>query len=639
MKVAFYRWDGFSYFIPFIDFLPDLSLAFVVWTISGLLCTIIFWVFAYWFPQKVRPLKIIRFEYVMVWFLFVVILLFIYRTFQDYILPGYFSDFNLLTLTVLIFIILVSSYSVWIIGRYTNLKEILYGFNTRITPLVWIFSFLLIFSLPFLIFKKDSIKTYAAASNVSVNFSNKNRPNIILVTMDALTAKDMQLYGYERATTPFISEWAKDALVFKRVYSTSNWTTPTTMSIMTGQLPWTHRIWYEPHYYPVVNYKNNFPLILKENGYEIYGFVQNNLAHPRILGIGDVFSIKDEAYTFLIPDKRWVNKLLKFFNERRIATEMIIENNPVFKPINLQAPHYIAYVRLILYKSLIRSEVVYNRFLEHLDHNLKQPFFVWIHVFPPHDPYFPSESYRGVFGDAERFNTREKQLESDLLYKNYEPQRQNDVDIIKKRYDEFILYSDQQFKLFLASLSKIIDLSNTIIILSSDHGEIFSHGYAAHNGTSLYEPLVHIPLIIKLPDNTKGKIIDTPVTQIDIAPTILELAKVSVPDWMEGQSLLPLIEDKPFKQRPIFSMQLLRNPAIGNHPITKGTIAVWDGDYKLINYFGEENKLLLFDLKTDPFEIQNILNERPEVARRLKRLIDENLSLANKKITQPKVER
>ena len=188
--------------------------------------------------------------------------------------------------------------------------------------------------------------------------------------------------------------------------------------------------------------------------------------------------------------------------------------------------------------------------------------------------------------------------------------------------------------MFLKRLAEIVDMSNIIIIFSSDHGESFTKGYQGHSGPYIYESLVHIPLIIKLPGETGGRVIDMPVEQTDIAPTILELAGVTIPEWMEGRSLVPLLKGAGMQQRPIFSMQLIENRSFG-HPITKGTIAIWEGDYKLIHYLAED-KSLLFNLKANPDETQNTIKEEPEIAERLKKLIDDNLSNANKRITQSK---
>jgi arylsulfatase A-like enzyme len=204
------------------------------------------------------------------------------------------------------------------------------------------------------------------------------------------------------------------------------------------------------------------------------------------------------------------------------------------------------------------------------------------------------------------------------------------VDVLRDRYDEFIRYCDKQFEYFISELAKRDVLKNTIIILSSDHGESFEHGYIEHGGLHLYEQVTHLPLIIKEPDQTKGRVINDLVEQIDIPATILDMAGVTVPSWMEGRSLVPLMKGESLPQRPIFSMAFENNPSRGQR-IEKGTIAIWKGNYKLIHYL-DKNKTLLYNLKEDPKERRNLFDHKPEIAQRLLSLIMENLKRANKKI-------
>lgn len=618
-----------------IDFLPDASLAFIVWTISSLIFGIIFWLIAYWIPKKTWLSGIYRFEYAFIFTLLYVVLIFILGT-----LSSRFSFIKNATLNqAFMFFIafIVSLVTVLFSRKRWDVINILLDADERITPVVWFFLLMLLIAFSVSILRIDSStnQNNKLVNSIQTGFQNEKRPNIILVTMDALTANDMQLYGYERITTPFISEWAKGAFIFKSTYAESNWTTPTSMSLMTGQRPWTHKLWYEPQYQTVDNYVNNLPRVMGDNGYRVYGFVQNNLAHPKTLGINDAFLKDDDAYTFLTAGKWWITMLTNFFVKRRIAAELIIENNPLLKPINLKHSRHPAYMRFVIYSSPIKSETVYNRYLDFIHDNPKEPFFTWIHLFPPHDLYLPPSPFMGVFGESEKFSTGDKQLDSNLLYAEYSQQRQDEVNALRQRYDEYVLYSDQQFKSFVSRLAKTIDMSNTIIIVSADHGESFSHGYVGHNGSLLYESLIHIPLIIKLPGHEESRMVDMPVEQIDIAPTILDLAKIPLPDWMEGRSLLPLIQGKSVEPRPVFSMQLIRNRAIGNFPITRGTISVRDGDYKLI-YNLDDKKSLLFNISADPEEKHDSSDVTPEIAKRLKGLIDENLYIANRKIMQYK---
>jgi len=511
----------------------------------------------------------------------------------------------------------------WVTRKYAN--KILYSLNERITPLVWIFAILLILAVPFSIF----ISRYPDA-DVPIQFhrGGGRGPNMILIVMDTLTARNMQLYGYERPTTPFISEWAKDAIVFTRAHSSSDWTVPSMMSLMTGQRVWTHGIWHLINYRPFIGkYENNFPAILKDYGYDVYCFVQNPFAHPDTLSIKEPFLIRDKSERFYKPAIWWWDVLKSFFLTNPVVSEWIFEMNPIAKKINSFRPE--------TFTTTVPPDIVYNRFLKSISNRRLQgnkpqrPFFAWLHVFPPHEPYLPPQPYKGMFGDAEQFDTFKKQKKFGTG-REYKIEEQADIDILRKRYDEFILYSDKKFELFLSQLSKTIDMSNTIIILTSDHGESFSHGWLAHKGPHLYESLTHVPLIIKIPGRTNAKTIDVLVESTDIAPTILDLAGIPKPAWMEGRTLVPLFEGKTIDPQPIFSMQF-DNQVIGDYPIKKGTIAVWDGSYKLI-YYLKENKKMLFNLKVDPDETMDISQKEPEITQRLVKLIENELFRANEQI-------
>jgi arylsulfatase A-like enzyme len=258
------------------------------------------------------------------------------------------------------------------------------------------------------------------------------------------------------------------------------------------------------------------------------------------------------------------------------------------------------------------------------------PYFAWLQVYPPHTWYLPPEPYIGQFGDANQYNSDMKQEK--ITNRKYPPEAQPQIDMLRKRYDEFILYSDKQFEIFMSRLSGTVDLSNTIIILTSDHGESFSHGYQEHDGPYLFDQFVHVPLIINIPERTEGDVIDVLIEQTDIAPTILELAGIPTPEWMEGRSFVPLLNGAKIEQKPVFSMQLIRNRSFG-HPIEKGTVAVWDEDNKLI-YYLEDEKTLLFDLSSDPEETIDLSEKEPEIRERLLKLIKDNLTYANQKILQ-----
>jgi arylsulfatase A-like enzyme len=128
--------------------------------------------------------------------------------------------------------------------------------------------------------------------------------------------------------------------------------------------------------------------------------------------------------------------------------------------------------------------------------------------------------------------------------------------------------------------------------------------------------------------------VDALVEQIDIPATILDLARIPVPAWMEGRSLTPFIRGETLPNRPAFSMNYEENRSRG-HQIERGSIAVWDGDYKLIHYL-DRDESLLFNIERDPDERVNLVDREPLISKNLLRLIKGNLEEINNKIIYEK---
>jgi uncharacterized sulfatase len=359
-------------------------------------------------------------------------------------------------------------------------------------------------------------------------------------------------------------------------------------------------------------------------------FIANDAASLGILSISNSFDIVLNPGEFRNPiffSEMIRKKLYQFFGEKIRLYDWIFRLNPFFSTVLDRISRDVSITRF-------PPERVFNEFSSLTESNSPEPFFVWIHLFPPHSWYLPPEPYMGKFDSSPKqrtFKSQKKELGKMSEYPSFFSQEVlPSVSTFRARYDEFIRYCDKQLENFIGQLVKRNKLKDTVIILSSDHGESFEHDYFGHGGPHLYEQVTHIPLIIKEPGQTQGRVINDIVEQIDIPATILEFAKVTVPSWMEGRSLVPLLKGEMLSPQPAFSMNFEKNPS-REHQITKGTVAVWEGDYKLIHYL-EEKKSLLFNLKQDPDELNNLFDKEAEVGQRLLALIKDNLKKANEKI-------
>ncbi|MBI5665233.1 MAG: sulfatase [Nitrospirae bacterium] len=444
--------------------------------------------------------------------------------------------------------------------------------------------------------------------------SETTPPNIILVTFDALTARDMSLYGYHRPTTPFIDRWAKNASVFTGAHAASSYTSPTTASLMTGKRVWSHML-YQPHGYMIRNNDTeNLPLLLSKAGYYNIALVQNK--YTPLKAFSDHFDVVHPMSDFKISNSltSYIDDgLYKYFAGKIIIYDWVIREDFIFRrfadflfkflpdPLRYEYP----------------ADKVFSAFLWHIRNEPPQPFFAWLHIFPPHAPYIAPAPYRGMFDSSSKIRTSEK-LKGD---------KSKRFDIARAKYDELIRYCDNEFENFIEKLTE--QTKNTVIILSADHGESFEHDFIGH-GFYLYEQITNIPLIIKGPDQTEGRIVNGLVEQIDIAPTILEFANIPVAPWMEGRSLLPVIQGKDFPSVPIFSMDLQENHS--EEKIQHGVFSVWEDEYKLIHYL-DDNKSLLFNLSDDPGEMNNIIDRNAETGKRLLTMIHDNLKKANERIS------
>lgn len=382
----------------------------------------------------------------------------------------------------------------------------------------------------------------------------QNRPSVILISIDTLRADHIHGYGYGPETTPTLDALMRRGVSFTNAITSAPWTLPSHMSLFTSLYPHTHGVTAE-----LLALGEGVAVLaepLKEAGYKTAGFATMPHLSPRH-GFGRGFDL------------------------------YICEE--------------------------VRAPVALERGLKWLGQAGSEDFFLFLHLFDVHSDYAPLPHYLKMFESSYEGDIDGK---GETLYKV----RAGDISLSEEDlrhlvalYDAEIRQLDSALEMFFNALEKRDMLSDTIIIITSDHGEEFlDHGGVLH-GQTLYDELVKVPLIVAGPGIPEGKSIGKQVQLIDVMPTILELCGAGVPSKAEGRSLLPLIQkDDADWEELAFAEADWRNV---KQDIKR---AVRTGEYKL--YYDRYTKREeLYNLRSDPGEKHNILEERPDVADSLRK--------------------
>jgi arylsulfatase A-like enzyme len=418
------------------------------------------------------------------------------------------------------------------------------------------------------------------------------RPNVILVTFDSLSAKNMSLYGYPRNTTPFLDSFADESCVFEQMLANSNSTLPSLSSIFAGRYPLKHG--YDRFAYLLAGRSRAGDLdhVLKSEGYRTAAVIGTR------------------------PGYLWIDSLRKAGCGRRRA---MAADRPAWRSIS---------------GVTTSLDATFRKTLEVLD-SAREPFFLWLHLYPPHEPYLASRSFRGTFVKDKVFDA----LRSQRPYINrfYPEASQPAIDMLRGRYDEHLLEVDNKFGGFLETLRGRGLLDTSMVVVTSDHGEMFEKGYQGHGGPLLYNPLVHVPLMVRLPDGQPGRRVKTSAEHVDIAPTILDLLGVEIPRYMQGESLAGAIRDGNGNggragdgygaggrgAKPKFSVST-ECPTAGGYSRGRSISAVCNGRKLILNL--PSGACELYDRVGDPEESTNIATGEPDTARGLKEMILERFA-------------
>ena len=438
-------------------------------------------------------------------------------------------------------------------------------------------------------------------------FAGSKSPDIYLISIDALRAEDMSAYGYGRATTPNLQRLAQRSFTFEDFVANSNFTTPTTVSIETGKLPWSHRVFQYGGFLRDSARQENLATMLRRRGYYTAMNTSNLAASP--FYHNTVASYDAVEYT---PPSGISGLGLRYSNLAGVhgqASLCCLLLGPLLGLGELVDS------QMVRYRYPYPAEAVFDHARALLEsHKNGQPLFVWTHILPPHDPYWPPAAYRMRFASSEKFTQiRGNQLPRGVTASD-----------LRAQYDEMISYADQAVGDYLDWLDRTGRLDGAIVIITADHGESFEHNWFQHSGPYLYNGLIHIPLLIHLPGQEQGARISQLAQQADLLPTLADLVGTEVPSWSDGTSLKPILEGGTAPQRYVFTMSLASDRVWD--PLSKGTIAVMDDQYKYIICLANQQQEL-YRYKTDPSEVHNVIDLNPDVAKRMREALLDKLKV------------
>ena len=447
----------------------------------------------------------------------------------------------------------------------------------------------------------------------------KRRPNIILITVDTLSANHMSLYGYARPTTPNLEMLARNASVFDRFYANGNFTTPGIGALINGTRPWNHRANQALARVDAKIAATGLIARLARIGYVTYTVWTNPIAAP--------FHHQNNRWTTATDYGRihasaeGINALIS----ARFPSFLPVNGLSVFGATCKFIDHFLVLCGIWTATDHNDPEsaiVIAERMIRESDPTT--PFFLWVHLLPPHSPYATPEPFAGRYDPS---SARRGRFDSTPPWQFLA--REKNISQFAGRYDEAISYVDSKIGMFVDWLGNKGLLQDTLLIVSADHGESFSHNYGGHGGPMLHEDLIRIPLIIKEPRQTMGKRLDTLSEQIDLMPTILNLADVPVEDSVEGRSRVPALRGEK-TEGPVFSMNFEQNSRFKE--LTTGSVAMIEGKWKYVHYRGPIHypmmpKLVdsLHDLEADPGENTNLIAEQPAIATRMRTAIKDRL--------------
>jgi N-acetylglucosamine-6-sulfatase len=445
--------------------------------------------------------------------------------------------------------------------------------------------------------------------------ASDSRPNIVFVLVDDLRWDELSCAGHNVVKTPNIDRIAREGAMFRNAFITTPLCSPSRASFLTGQYAHTHGITDNVDRSAASHKLTTFPFLLQRAGYDTAFIGKWHMGNDdtRRPGFDRWVSFKGQG-AYLDPE---INEDGKTIKPKGYITDLL--NN--YAVDYIRRPHNRPFLVYLAHKAIHPELTQYN------DGSVSSSNT---------EHFIPAERHQNMYADKpvpRRPNVRapkgkpalERQI-GDLAPLG--PRTATRDSVVRERQQTLMAVEEGVGEIFKA-LEETGQLDNTIVVFTSDNGYFYGeHGLSAERRLA-YEESIRMPLLVRYPRTTKaGTVRDEFALNIDIAPTLLTLASLPIPDSMQGRSLVPLLKGERPRWRESFLIEYYSD-RVFPRILKMGYRAVRTRRWKYINYLELEGMDELYDLTADPFEMTNLINEphvrkvREEMKKGMGRLVRE----------------
>jgi len=437
----------------------------------------------------------------------------------------------------------------------------------------------------------------------------ETQKSIVLVTVDCLRADHVGFMGYSRPVTPFLDSLAAESFVFPAAIVAGAPTYYSFPAILASRYP----LALGRDLLGLAAEEPTLASALRQAGYATAAFSAANPYISSRFGYQqgfDTFSDfldadPDEPSGEQVSDNGWASRLNRKLQRAKPALGPLgaVYDELYFQYCQRVTP---AAGSLDALRRFPSADVLVDRACEWLGSTGDRPFFLWLHLMDPHSPYYPKEAALALMlNDDAPVASRARYLNSywnrsDLGARRLARHR----DDIIALYDAGIRWVDVQLARLVETLRLSGRWNHCILALTADHGEQFlEHGGRYHAPSQLMEELIHVPLLLRVPECAKREVAKYPFSMLHLAPTLLDAAQVPIPSAFQGQSFWPRVSEGTEFDAVAISECVAgcTNPFRPQNRLGPRVLSVRESRYKLQLHFDPPEESL-YDLEADPGE-------------------------------------